>query len=208
MRRAAGWIVAAACAISPPPAAAAQLAPGALISVCQSGEVAERAKCEAFVRGAMERLGVLADTMHQSCRATGFDRGDIDKVLNFAKADPVPESGEAIAMVFNYWGSDPHNVPCGAAPGNWAVSRLQALCEADMSGASTCKFYILAVTQMAQIEEVAGGTRYFCPKGNTLISDEEALGDIQHWVAAEPLRGRLPAAFGYIEALKSANPCK
>jgi hypothetical protein len=119
----------------------------------------------------------------------------------------IPDSGEAFALAFNFWGSRPARIPCSSVPGYWTNGHLLDLCHADDSGTSPCKFYVTALMGVTQIEEVVGKTRYFCPKGSAIRSDEEVLNNFQSWVAADPGRATGPAALGYIDAMIAAYPC-
>ena len=136
-----------------------------------------------------------------------FGPGDVQDFLQFASAHMIPDSGEAVALAFNFWVSRTGDIPCSDAPGYWTNAHLLELCSADNSGGSSCKFYVSALIGITRIEEVLRNAHYFCPKGSPIRSDEEALENFRSWNAANPSRASGPAALGYVDAMIDAYPC-
>jgi hypothetical protein len=207
MRIAIGCLVALWCVWSASPAAAAHMPPSTIVTVCKFDSDHDRANCDAFLRGSLERFEANATKANSNCRTKPFGADDITSFLRYSAAHMIPDSGEAFALAFNYWGSNPQNIPCNSVPGYWTTRHLVELCTADISGGSPCKFYTASLVMVAQVEEVVTKTHYFCPKGEAVRPDEEVLENLKSWVAADPARGNEPAAIGYIDALKAAYPC-
>lgn len=155
----------------------------------------------------MERLEARADEEKGACRSEPFGADDVRGFLHYASAHMIPDDGEAIALTFNYWASQPGQIPCNTVPGYWTAGHLLGLCVADNSGTSPCKFYITALLGITQIEEAIANTRYFCPKGSPIRSDDEALDNFRAWISADPKRAGQRAALGYVRAMKAAYPC-
>ncbi len=195
------------CLFSIRPAFAAHVPPSAIITACASDEPAEKADCDAFLRGSLERLQVYALKGRIHCRATPFDVGDIKDLLQYASSHPMADDGEAGALTFNYWIDSSERIPCDTVPGYWTMGHLVALCSSDNSGTSPCKSYTTALLLVVNVEEVANKVTYFCPKGAAVRSDEEVLNYIKTWTTADPGRADQAAALGYIDALKAAYPC-
>ncbi len=189
------------------PAQAAHFPPSAIIKVCSFDSDHDRANCDAFLRGSLERFQAAAVEGKVRCRREAFGPGDVKDFQQFAAASTIPDSGEAIALTFNFWASRPDKIPCSDVAGFWTNGHLLQLCSADNSGGSSCKFYVTALMAATQIEEVLRKTQYFCPKGSPIRSDEEALDNFRSWVEADPSRANAPAALGYVDAMIAAFPC-
>jgi len=181
--------------------------PSAIVQVCSFNSDHDRANCDAFLRGSLERLQARAIEGQPPCRKEPFGPADIQDFLQFASTSRIPDSGEAVALAFNFWGSRTDRIPCSTVPGHWTNAHLLELCRADNSGGSPCKFYETALVGVTRIEEVINNTRYFCPKGSAIVPDEEVLEKFRSWVAADPGRAEGPAALGYIDAISAAYPC-
>ena len=195
------------CLFGLAPAEAAHFPPSAIVKVCSSESDHDRANCDAFLRGSLERLEARAVKGQSACRSAPFGRDDVRGFLRYASAHMIPDGGEAIALAFNYWASQPDQIPCNTVPGYWTAGHLSGLCLADDSGASPCKFYLSALMSVTQIEEAVANTRYFCPKGSPFRPDDEALNNFRAWISADPKRAAQPAALGYVDAMKASYPC-
>lgn len=207
MKTVIGCLTAFLCFLGIQPASAAHFPPSAIVAVCKFDGEHDRTNCDAFLRGSLERFEARATRANSPCRAKPFGRDDISDFLRYAATHMIPDSGEAFALAFNYWGDDTSKIPCNSVPGYWTVRHLVELCTADNSGGSPCKFYTTALMGVTDIEQVVAKTSYFCPKGNVIRSDEDVLENLKSWVAADPGRGDEAAALGYIDALKAAYPC-
>jgi Rap1a immunity proteins len=195
------------CLVGVAPAEAAHFPPSAIVKVCRFDSDRDRANCDAFLRGSLERLEARAIPAKVACRSEPFGPSDVSGFLQYASAHMIPDSGEAIALAFNYWASRTDEIPCNTVPGYWTAGHLLGLCLADDSGASPCKFYLSALMGMTQIEEAIANTQYFCPKGSSVRSDDETLDNFRGWIAADPRRAAEPAALGYVRAMMAAYPC-
>jgi Rap1a immunity proteins len=189
------------------PAEAAHVPPSEIVKVCSFDSDHDRANCDAFLRGSLERLEARAIEGKVACRSEPFGPDDVNGFLRYSSAHMIPDSGEAIALAFNFWASRTEEIPCSTVPGYWTAGHLLGLCQADNSGASPCKFYITALMGITQVEEAIGNTQYFCPKGSSVRSDDEALDNFRSWIAADPRRVAEPAALGYVHAMMAAYPC-
>lgn len=188
-------------------AQAAHIPPSALVKVCRFDSDQGRADCDAFLRGSIERLQTRAVEGESGCRKEPFGPADVQAFLQFTSTHMIPDSGEAFALAFNFWGSRPREIPCNTVPGFWTNGHLLELCRADNSAESPCKSYVSALLGVTQIEEILTKNRYFCPKGSATRSDEEVFDIFQTWVAADARRANQPAALGYVQALMAAYPC-
>lgn len=195
------------CLLGLAPAWAAHFPPSAIVKVCGFDSDHDRANCDAFLRGSVERLQARAIEGKFACRREPFGSDDIRDFLNFASASKIPDSGEAVALAFNFWASRLDKIPCSDVSGFWTNGHLLELCSADNSGGSSCKFYVTALMATTQIEEVLQKSQYFCPTGSPVRSDEEALGNFRSWVEADSNRANAPAALGYVDAMIAAYPC-
>ena len=188
-------------------ASAAHIPPSAMIRACASKAPLDMANCDAFLRGSMERMETRVVRGQIACRGTPFGPEDIADFLNYSSHHMIADSGEAIAQAFDYWAHNRGNIPCNDVPGYWTAGHLLELCKQDNKGFAPCKFYTTALLQETVIEEVAGNTQLFCPKGNSVRPDDEVLDVFQSWVAGAPGRAERPAALAYINALTAAYPC-
>lgn len=185
------------------------LAPSALVGLCSAANQSEQARCAAFLRGAAERLQLIADKSKSACRAKSFTSDDIPDFVNYASSHMIADSGEGFALAFNFFANGNFaNVPCEGVPGYWSTGHLLSLCVADDGPTSACKFYTHGVGGIMDIEEAASKTSFVCAKATQDRSDGHVWTSFKSWVAEDPKRANEPAAQGYVEMLMATYPCK
>lgn len=202
-------LVAFGLLLARPPASAAPFTPSMLMRVCTSNNELDRANCEAFYRGAIERFEARSDFL-RACRHSPFTRDDLNAFVSYGGEHMIPDTNEGFSLIVRYLASAGglgEHVPCKDVPGYWTTSHYLDLCSQNMAGDSPCKFYSLPLLEAASLEPALSGRRIFCPLGDPVRGDQEVVQKFRAWLTDHPERADGPAALGFIDAMQASYPC-
>ena len=210
MRYCLGLLVLALALYALPAAAQTpHLVPSDLIKVCTFDSPRDRANCQSYYHGVVEVFQVNAIDP-AACRKESLSPADITFFIDYSKTHMLPDTSEGAAQILTYLASPPGmaaHLPCANVAGIWTSGQVSALCKLEFHDDSPCKFYMTGMLEAVQIQGAIRNIRFFCPKGNQVRPDEEALGQVSRWLAADPSRANVPAAAGFVDALRQAFPC-
>ncbi len=186
------------------------LPPDAGVRACLSDTVADKARCEAFFRGGVERRQIWLLSPIASCRYRPLDQSDIDAFAAFLR-----QRSDNDDRLVSYLISLKEPLPCESTSGIWTNAQLSELCHFDHSFDSPCHYYFSSLLRAAGIESRLRNIRIFCPEGfvappeNRLRSKplDELLGYYDKWLAINSWKRLDSAASGFIEAMAMGYPC-
>lgn len=193
------------------PVRAGELAPSGLIKTCTFDSPRDRANCQSFYHGVVEPFQVNAtDPTRAPCRKEALSSADITSFLNYSQTHMLPDTSEGAVQILTYLASPPGmgaHVPCADVAGIWTSGQVSALCKLEDGESSPCKFYLTGLLESVKIQAAIQKTSFFCPKGEPVRPEDEVLNHFTQWLGANPSRAAIPAASGFVDALRQAYPC-
>jgi hypothetical protein len=186
------------------------LSPDAGAKACLSDSEADKARCEAYFRGRVERQQIWLLPSLTACRLEPIGQVDIDDFAAYLR-----QRGGGDSAFGSYVGSRRGMLPCESTLGFWTNDHLAELCRADHAGDSPCQHYLASLVRATLVETRVRGIQLFCPKGTLEGVEarmfwkpvEELLAAHDKWLAANPWKNLDSAASGFVDAMAMAYPC-